>query len=191
MITHPIFRRIRKVWHSGILICSLLLLLGNSTQPIGRNRVLAVLVGLLGLVLYSILTARPTNPFANKGFKDSPFSDPGLFTYTLDGFAITSANGLCQVAWRDIQALFGYKIDLYTVDRIQLDVFLRNGVSLCLTEEMAGWHPFLNRLITHFPTIQPHWEIKIASPPFATNLTLLYERDGLYSEQAQVRYYAL
>nr|GFD23839.1 hypothetical protein [Tanacetum cinerariifolium] len=41
------------------------------------------------------------------------YRNPGLFTYSENGFAIAFGPNAIQVAWAEIQALFGYKRDLY------------------------------------------------------------------------------
>ena len=94
------------------------------------------------------------------------------------------------IRWQDIRALFGYKEDLYAIDRICLDVHHNPDCLLRLTEELPGWHQFQYQLARHFPDIEWSWQVAIATPAFATNLMLLYEKNGLSLEQASTIYYS-
>ena len=99
------------------------------------------------------LTQRPKNPFASENPDNNPFSNPGSFTYTADGFAVTNIESIQRVAWQDTEALFGRKVNLYTIDWIRLDVFSNSGNSIRLTEKIAGRHPFLQRLSEQIPNV--------------------------------------
>ena len=52
-----------------------------------------------------------------------------------------------------------------------------------MTEETAGWPIFIERLKEQFPTVDEDWNINIAHAAFATNLTLLYDRENRTQEQ--------
>ena len=99
------------------------------------------------------LTQRPKNPFAGENPDNNPFSNPGSFTYTADGFAVTSIESIHRVAWQDTEVLFGYKVNLNTIDRIRLDIFSNSSNSIRLTEKIAGRHPFLQRLSEQIPNV--------------------------------------
>ena len=152
----------------------------------------AVVAAAVRVLAYRKLQTAPKRQqsLATASFTGNPFSDPGTFTYSSAGFAVATSTGFQSVAWADINALFGYKVDAYIIDRIQLDLFHAQGY-LYLTEELPGWHVFLARLAERCPLIEPHWEIAIATPAFATNLTLLYDRQGQSLSQAQAFYYCV
>jgi hypothetical protein len=185
------YRHIRNVFRHGRFVYLFLLCASGMLFIISAQQHLWLALPVWGIttaLCYRKLTARPKNPFSSVSSYGNPFSDPGIFTYTLEGFHVASTTGTHYVAWQHIQALFGYKVDLYATDQIRLDIFYKDAY-LGLHEELAGWHPFLRRLAEQFPTIKAGWEIGIATPPFATNLTLLYEKDGRDLEQAQALYY--
>jgi hypothetical protein len=50
-------------------------------------------------------------------------ADIGIFEYYNTGFIVHFENNIITVEWSSIKALFGYKVDLYTVDVICLDIF--------------------------------------------------------------------
>ena len=121
---------------------------------------------------------------------ENQLSRPGIFTYSDEAFTVEVPDKILVIRWQDIRALFGYKEDLYTIDRICLDV--HHGVDdlLRLSEELSGWHQLQYQLGRHFPGIEWSWQVAIATPAFATNLTLLYEKDGLSLTEACVIYYS-
>ena len=118
------------------------------------------------------------------------FNSPGIFTYSDEGFTVEVPEETMVIRWQDIRALFGYKEDLYTIDRICLDVYHSPDCLLRLNEELPGWHQFQYQLARHFPGIEWSWQVAIATPAHATNLTLLYEKDGLSLAQASAIYYS-
>jgi hypothetical protein len=116
-------------------------------------------------------------------------NSPGIFTYSDTGFTVEVPEQTVSVDWQDIRALFGYKEDLYTIDRICLDVHHNSDSLLRLTEELPGWHQFQFHIARHFYGIEWSWQVAIATPAFAPNLTLLYERKGLSLAEAFPIYY--
>ena len=118
------------------------------------------------------------------------FNSPGIFTYSDAGFTVGVPGQVMVICWQDIRALFGYKEDLYTIDRICLDVYHSPDCLLRLNEELPGWHQFQYQLARHLPGIEWSWQVAIATPAFATNLTLLYEKNGLTLAQASAYYYS-
>ena len=120
---------------------------------------------------------------------ENQLNSPGIFTYSDAGFTVEMPGELLVISWQDIHALFGYKEDLYTIDRICLDVYHGDGDLLRLSEELPGWHQFQHHLARHFSSIEWSWQVTIATPAFATNLTLLYEKDGLPLLEAYDTYY--
>ena len=123
----------------------------------------------------------------DKEFKDK-LVDNGIFDYTEDGFTITLKE-LKKIKWTQIQSIFAYKVDLLTTDEICIDVFCDYDISFRVTEETAGWFVFLERLKEQFPTIEEDWNINIAQPAFATNLTLVYDRENRTHEQVVGLFY--
>jgi hypothetical protein len=77
-----------------------------------------------------------------------------------------------------------------TTDEICIDIFCDDNISFRVTEETAGWFVFLERLKEQFPTVEEDWNVSIAHPAFATNLTLLYDRENRTQEQVVGLFYS-
>jgi hypothetical protein len=97
------------------------------------------------------------------------------FSYTDTGFLLVLNGKLREIAWADIESVFAYKLDRFTVDDVCLDLILKESV-ITLNEEMQGWTGFVDRLGTNLPGLKDYWIV--IHPPFALNLTLLYDRYG-------------
>ena len=113
----------------------------------------------------------------------------GAFAFSETGFRLFPPHETGQYDWADLQSAFGFKLDLLTIDEICLDLFYTNGSSLQLTESFPGWTTLLRHLNTHFPSIPPEWEWDVMQPPFATNLTLLFDHAGRTLQQAEAACY--
>ncbi|MVM42252.1 hypothetical protein GO730_38800 [Spirosoma sp. HMF3257] len=55
--------------------------------------------------------------------------------------------------------------------------------SLIVQEETEGWENLVEGIKNYLPNISQTWELDIASPPFATNLTLLYSQENTALEE--------
>jgi hypothetical protein len=116
-------------------------------------------------------------------------ADIGIFEYYNTGFIVHFENNIIKIEWSSIKALYGYKVDLFTVDEICLDIFYEIEKQIRITEETKGWYIFLEKLQIQFPQIKKHWEIEIAFPAFETNFTLLYEFENKTLEESIKFYY--
>ena len=102
--------------------------------------------------------------------------DPGNFVYEADGFTYTFDDSIQVVKWAEIERIVAYKADRYAYDEICMKITW-GGLAWTLTEETPGWYELLRRLAEAFPSIPKRWDIEITKPPFATNYTILYERE--------------
>lgn len=105
--------------------------------------------------------------------------DFGFFTYTESSFSILIGEDKKEVKWIGIKSIYGYKIDNYIEDEICLNVNCDNDISFTISEEIAGWYIFLEKMAIQFPSVDKNWNLKIASPALENNLTLLFEREKL------------
>lgn len=112
-----------------------------------------------------------------KNYKEEP-DEPGIFSYSDNGFDITLNNQTDHYCWGHIICMVAYKIDNFTTDCICLDVFCDNNKRLSITEETKGWYLFTRKTKEQFPQINKLWTLEITTPAFKTNLTLVYDRDG-------------
>ena len=140
-----------------------------------------VITGGLFLVAATLLKAK------NNRTPKSPPEDPnqrwqrlqedkGKFIYEDDGLIYPFSDGIQKIKWAEIERIAGYKTDLMTTDEIRMDIQWK-GQTWTLTEETPGWYQLLKRLHDTFPSIPEDWEGAIIQPPFATNYTILYERE--------------
>ena len=158
-----------------------------------------------GLIFFGICAVVMTYPLVNprkvifigtkeykeqidKIYKDK-LIDNGIFKYTDTGFII-SLTDIKHIEWNQIQSIFGYKLDLMATDEICIDVFCDDNVLFRVTEETPGWSVFIERLKEQFSTIEEDWNINITHPAFATNLTLLYDRENRTNEQVVRLFYS-
>jgi hypothetical protein len=106
--------------------------------------------------------------------------------YTNSGFKIDNSE---EIKWSEMQAMFGYKRDLWTEDEICLDIFTKENKHFIVTEEALGWDIFLGKIAEQFPKINRNWHFDIVFPAFKTNLTLLYEKENKTFNEAVIIYY--
>ncbi len=103
--------------------------------------------------------------------------DIGPFVYEEDGFSYPFASGYGKIRWAEVDRIVGYKADLLTTDEIYLGIYCKEWYCQ-FSESTPGWYPFIDRLKLAFPAIPDGWDWDVAMPPFATNFTVLYERNG-------------
>jgi hypothetical protein len=130
-----------------------------------------------------------TNDNIDKRSFDEVYKDVGVFEYLVDGFKIKRDQGVQAIKWSEVDTIFGYKVDNYATDSICIDVLCNNDKSFRITEETLGWFQFLEHLRKALPLTSITWNIEITSPPFDTNLTLVYSKDKLTLEESVNKWY--
>jgi hypothetical protein len=82
-----------------------------------------------------------------------------------------------HATWDEISGAIAYKRDCYAYDQIRIELMTGNG-SVLATEGMEGWLSLLETLPAYLPEMPPksEWWAKVAFPPFATNMTMLFSR---------------
>jgi hypothetical protein len=76
-----------------------------------------------------------------------------------------------------VDRIVGYKLDLFTVDEICIELHIGDR-AVRFNESTPGWYQLLERLRRVFPSIPEGWDWDVTLPAFATNYTVLYEREG-------------
>ena len=114
--------------------------------------------------------------------------DPGKFIYEDDGFLYPFKDRDEKLKWAAIERIVGYKLDLMTTDEICLDIF-SGSWKITYSESLPGWYQLLIKLQQVFPSIPANWDGHIMQPPFATNYTVLYEREDRILPQS-INFYA-
>lgn len=81
-----------------------------------------------------------------------------------------------DVRWGDVCLIQTYKVDLFSVDQVNLEFADQNGNLLAtIDDDTRGFGSVADQLIDHFPSIDPGWFHAVMLPPFAENLTVLFE----------------
>ncbi len=109
--------------------------------------------------------------------------DPGKFIYEADGFRYPFKERDEKLNWSAIERIVAYKEDWMTVDEICLDI-LSGGWTITFSESLPGWYQLLIKLKQVFPAIPENWDGEIIQPAFATNYTVLYEREDRQMPQS-------
>lgn len=117
------------------------------------------------------------------------YNDNGIFSFDEEGFTVEMKRGKEFIKWNEIKSMFGYKKDLWTIDSIYLDVFCDNGNGFSVCEETPGWFQFLIHSKKELSITDKSWEVTIASPAFATNLTLVFDRNNRSLDEATKEHY--
>jgi hypothetical protein len=102
-------------------------------------------------------------------------NDTGIVYVEEDGFIFQFKAKQEKIKWEEINTIIAYKKDLLTVDLVCIEIFYNNS-QIIITEEVLGWHHFVEQLRIVFPNIPINWYNDIIIPPFATNLTILYQK---------------
>jgi len=107
---------------------------------------------------------------------DLEYNDLGKFKYEDDDFIFQFDKEPQKIKWADVERLVAYKADLMTIDEIRMDIVYNNWRTT-ITEDTPGWFQFILKTKSVFKSIPNDWDVKIIQPAFATNLTVLYERE--------------
>ncbi|MFT3934881.1 MAG: hypothetical protein QM726_14750 [Chitinophagaceae bacterium] len=115
-----------------------------------------------------------TNYNSGKSF-DKQYYELGAFTYYDDGFTISYEDFTKKVQWSDITQLNVYKTDLFTIDRIDMEIAY-DDKCFTISEDLPGWYQFVLKTKEIFPEIPKDWDLTIMHPAFATNYTTIYDK---------------
>jgi len=96
------------------------------------------------------------------------------------GFSTQRNDGVTErVYWDEIERIYTYKVDCYAYDMIWLAFTRQDKDEVHIKEETQGFTDFMSAISKTFPNIDAEWYFKVMQPPFAENLTILYEREKL------------
>lgn len=111
--------------------------------------------------------------------------DIGFFTYNDTGFNLTAHEDVKQYNWSDIETIFIFTEDRYSVDEICMEIFFSNHAVVSLSESIPGWYQFSKRLKKVIPCKHENWHPEVVYEPFATNMILLFDKSDRSKEQAE------
>ena len=106
-----------------------------------------------------------------------------VVTINPDGFTLAHPDReLGSVKWPEIARVLAFKQDWGTYDEICLAVDFGDPLqNLVIGEGCDGYQSLLECLELHLPNCRRGWWCDVAFPAFATNLTVLFEREPLSS----------
>lgn len=117
------------------------------------------------------------NSNSGKNF-DEMYQELGAFSYDDNGFTILYEDFEQRLNWLDITQLNVYKVDLMTIDQIEMEI-VYGDQRFSITEELPGWYQFVIKTKEIFPTIPKDWDVAIIHPAFATNYRTIYDKATL------------
>ena len=85
---------------------------------------------------------------------------------------------ISYMAWREVDRVFVYKQDAYTVDVIYMAFASGSGKVLEINEQMRGWKYQIEDLPNYLPGCKPftEWFMDVAFPAFEMNMTEIYKK---------------
>ena len=103
------------------------------------------------------------------------YDDLGVFHYDEEGFTIVDEDFKKRLNWIEITQLNVFKVDLFTTDRIDMEIVYGDRC-FTISEELPGWYQFVLKTKEIFSTIPKDWDLSIVQPPFAANYTTIYNK---------------
>jgi hypothetical protein len=79
-----------------------------------------------------------------------------------------------EFRWNELQRIIAFKRDLLTTDLICI-AFELTDRAVEVDEKMEGYNSTLEGMTAHFPRLNHQWLSSVAFPPFATNLTTIWQ----------------
>ena len=97
----------------------------------------------------------------------------------LKWLTLENESGERSFRWDEVSSMVAYKRDLYTTDMICLLCTFSDGLQFEFNEEMPCWQSLVDALPQHLSGCPPfsEWWHPVAVPAFATNETVLFQRD--------------
>ena len=112
-----------------------------------------------------------------------PTSAEPCLTLDDEGFSIVDGDVTSRWRWDAVRRIRAYKLDCFTYDTIRIEVDFAEGNSLMVDESLQGYSAWVTALDERFGLLDDWWG-KVAFPPFATNLTVLWTHPD-FAEPAQ------
>jgi Ca2+/Na+ antiporter len=115
--------------------------------------------------------------------------DPGLFTYSNQGFVLKNEKQHIQCNWSDIETIFAYRKGMLGEEELMLDVFTTGKTLFTVGELVPGWFQFNKRLWKLFPFAPKEWEGEVLDPDLPAKRKLLYDKKQRTEQKAEADCY--
>jgi hypothetical protein len=94
-----------------------------------------------------------------------------------DRWELATSKRVAHVAWSAVQEICTYKRDCFAYDEIRLSFRCAGGGWDEVSEQDDGFEELKKAMEANFPEIPKDWFGKVMLPPFATNMTTLWQRN--------------
>lgn len=115
-----------------------------------------------------------------------PSREQSDFSLSFDALGLTVTSRHCKpasvnaIGWNEIVRVTAFKRDFFTWDCICLGIHTVDGMATEVNEELDGWQTLTRDLQKHLVGCKhwSEWFPQVAFPAFATNETVLFERQS-------------
>ncbi|CAN5422463.1 hypothetical protein BH10BAC6_BH10BAC6_06610 [soil metagenome] len=176
----------------SITVLSSLLVVGGLSVGDGDADFLGsipmLLVGLSAFVLTAIAVEHPRIWFSdsfdiesmieacnNTQQVDHSKHQDGIFSYSDSSFTLQYDSESKTIRWEEICSINAYKIDLFTVDCIVIEILLADD-RIAIDDQTIGHMNFMQTASAKLANFKMDWFEVVAFPAFERNLTTVYER---------------
>jgi hypothetical protein len=115
--------------------------------------------------------------------------DPGLFTYSEQGFAFKDSEQRFACKWADIETIFGYLKDLDEEGSLMLDIFTTTQSKFKVSETTEGWFLFNKKLREKYQFVHRNWEDEVLDPDSAEKRKLVFDKKHRAQQKAEADCY--
>lgn len=107
---------------------------------------------------------------------DKFINDLGDFAYDTRGFTIIISKKETVIARDDILQIRAFKVDVFVIYEIRLQIHVSDHSNIEFGEEIPGWFQFLLRSKEQCPEIDLLWDVKTSSSAFEPKETTIYNK---------------
>lgn len=167
----------RRAYGVAAAVAAVIAAAGSAAAVFGSASGIAVAIG--GAVVAAMFVyAWQREPEWVLARADSEAARAGTIEGDESGFRISGRNA-AVVHWSDVVRVSVYKADRMTWDLICTSFELSDGRRVIVHEELVGWSRLMHDLPRRLAGVAEFndWWPGVAFPAFATNLTVLWERE--------------
>jgi hypothetical protein len=108
-----------------------------------------------------------------QAFREPPKLQDGSLELSDSGFILTLRGERTAVDWSEVEEIWAFKRDLFTVDQICLQFKLTERPPVLVTEDDEGFSA-LEDALQKLPLAESKWREKVTFPAFAENQMRIY-----------------
>ena len=175
-----------------ILVGGLAIIFGDKDISVG---IPMLCIGLTVIIFIAIVFEHPKIWYSDtfnfedmyEEIKDTPSENfpayqDGIFSYDDNSFTIQLENEAKTINWHNITLIRAYKIDLFAVDCIIIEIYLEDTF-ISINDQTTGHMKFMQTASSKLNNFKKDWFSVVAFPAFETNLTIIYEQKTAYEKK--------